>query len=296
MPARTNTYQRLVLTINKMFISKTATVTESKMLWDTTAEQEREIDIFIEDSVGPYKVTIGVECTAKKQRLDIKAVEQLIAKHESLGINRTVIVAMNGFSEPAKRYAKKKGAELLTFDVALKTNWPAMFKGYEIQPIVSQNVLFSGGQIFVEKEYIEAGFDPMAIPLTAEVDGKLMPIPELAQRHSVGINAIPKALISFRDSGVERMEEEVEKEASFDPPITVFDANGTSAKIRTITFNYRVVSTIKMVELSHGTYAGKAVAYGEAGSTDKGKGSKASILLTEGSSGTPNFTFSVTLG
>lgn len=296
MPARTNTYQRLVLAINRMFVSKTATVTESKMLWDTTTEQEREIDIFIEDSIGPYKVTIGIECTAKKQKLDIKAVEQLIAKHESLGINRTVIVAMIGFTEPAKRYAKKKGAELLTFDVALKTNWPAILKGYEMQPIVSHNVTFSGGQIFVEKEYLETGFDPMATPLIAEVDGKRMPISELAQKHSVGISSLPKALISFRDSGTEQMEEEVEKEISFDPPITVSDANGTLAKIRTIIFNYRVVSTIKMVELSHGTYAGKAVAYGEAGSTKDGKSSKASILLTEGSSGSPTFTFSVTLG
>lgn len=293
MPARTNSYQQLILAINRMLSSRAAKIEESKMLWDEKSEQNREIDIYIEDNVGPYKVSIGVECTAKKYKLDVRAVEQLIAKHESLGINRTVIVSTHGFTEPAKRYATKKGAEVLTFSAALRKNWPAMLEKHKTKYVVAQKVTCLGGRIFVEKEDLESGFDPTATPLQVEVDGVRKHMEDFAIEQLGGVSLLPPARLSLNAEVLEQTEEVVERSIPYNPPITVFNKKGDSAKISQLTFRYRVQRKVTPIELSHGTYAGKAVAHGEASNLgfDQEPFQNASVVLTESDSGHPNMYF-----
>ncbi|MDW7549821.1 restriction endonuclease [Pseudoalteromonas peptidolytica] len=127
MPKRTNEYQKLILAINKHFASESATVTESAMLYDPSSEQDREIDILIEQKESGYDFKIGVECTTVKRPLTVGKLDEIIAKHKECGINKTVIVSKSGFASTTKTKAKKLHVQLISYEAALEKDWPAEF-------------------------------------------------------------------------------------------------------------------------------------------------------------------------
>jgi hypothetical protein len=142
VPKRSNEYQRLVLAINQHLASFEAIVTESKMLWDPLSEQDREIYILIEDNSGPYKVTIGIECTAKSRPIGVPVMEQLINKHKSVGIQKTVIVSKSGFAVSAKKYAKKMQIDAISFGQALTKSWPShLNKAKDVKLILNSTTI-----------------------------------------------------------------------------------------------------------------------------------------------------------
>lgn len=131
MPKKTNNYQKLVLYINQQLAAKSAVITESAMIWEKESKQKREVDILIEDASGPYKLSIGIECSNRKRKIGTKDVEQLHQKHKNQNIAKTVIVSSSGFSKPAFEYAQSNGIELLTFDTAMKMEWPEWFESFK---------------------------------------------------------------------------------------------------------------------------------------------------------------------
>lgn len=91
MPKRTNEFQKLILAINNHITSKSAKVTESAMLFDPITEQDREIDILIEDEIGGYKLRIGVECTTVKRLLTVGQLDGILAKHKDNCVNKRAL-------------------------------------------------------------------------------------------------------------------------------------------------------------------------------------------------------------
>lgn len=128
MPKRTNEYQRLILAINNHFASQSAKVVESAMLYDPTSEQDREIDILIEDKVGGYTMKVGIECTETKRPLTVAKLVELVDKHQCVGINKTVIVAKSGFAGSTTIKAEKLGVDLISYEAALEKDWPKEFQ------------------------------------------------------------------------------------------------------------------------------------------------------------------------
>jgi hypothetical protein len=123
MPARTNDYQKLVKTINHHLAPANAKITESAMLYDPEAETDREIDILVESKILNCDLKIGIECNTERAPLDVRKIESFREKHRKVGINQTVVVAKSGFTDSAKKYAKKNNIRLLTFNAAKSENW-----------------------------------------------------------------------------------------------------------------------------------------------------------------------------
>lgn len=160
MPQRTNEYQKLVLAISKHFASQTAKVTESAMLYDASTEQNREIDILIEDDVGGFKIRVGVECTAVKRPLTVAKLDEIIAKHRDCGINKTVIVSKAGFASTTKTKAAKVKVELISYEAALQKDWSAEFEVLAgIEPYHVRCTMNTTPSITVTKESSLRGFD-----------------------------------------------------------------------------------------------------------------------------------------
>lgn len=127
MPKRTNEFQKLVLLVNEHLSPLSATVTESKMLWERESNIEREIDILIENNIDPYSTLIGIECTAQSRKVSVNQLAAFLEKHKNVGIHKTVVVAKNGFSKPAINFAENRHVELITFDGAFDKDWSDIF-------------------------------------------------------------------------------------------------------------------------------------------------------------------------
>lgn len=166
MPKRTNEYQKLVLAISKHFASRTAKVTESAMLYDDSTEQNREIDILIEDEIGGFKIRVGVECTAVNRPLTVAKLEEIIAKHKDCGVHKTIIVSKSGFASTTQVKAAKVGIELINYEAALQKDWPAEFDLLAgIEPYHVRCELKSSFAITVSEESSLNDFDLTVDPL-----------------------------------------------------------------------------------------------------------------------------------
>lgn len=112
VPARSNSFQRLVLTIHQ-HLAGDAVVEESAMLPSISIGALREVDVLIRSSVGPYPVLIGVEATARKRPADTTWVEQMIAKHADLPTTKLVLVCEAGFTANARHRAERDHVAVL---------------------------------------------------------------------------------------------------------------------------------------------------------------------------------------
>lgn len=115
MPKRSNQFQKLVFLIKQQAAGE-AQVTESKFLIDRLTGAKREVDICIEKSIVGHLITIYIECRDHQRRADVKWVEEMKSKHERLQTNSLILVSKAGFSQEAKKVAKKYGIETLSVE------------------------------------------------------------------------------------------------------------------------------------------------------------------------------------
>lgn len=122
MPKRTNSFQRLVLLINRS-LSGNARVIESAMVTDKITGEQREVDVLISTNVSGYEVNIAIEVVARGRKADTPWVESMHSKHSSLPTNKLILVAESGFTSPALQKAKFHGFEAITIETALAADW-----------------------------------------------------------------------------------------------------------------------------------------------------------------------------
>jgi len=158
MPARTNDFQKLVKVINHHLAPSGAKITESAMIYDAEAETKREVDILVESTLLNCEIKIGIECTAVGKALDIKAVEAFREKHRKLGINQTIVVSKNGFSNTAKKYGKTNNIKLLTFNSARTENWSKAFERLKGLSVYGRNYSLRSLSVKMNLEKAEPGF------------------------------------------------------------------------------------------------------------------------------------------
>lgn len=262
LPKRSNEYQRLVLAINQHLASSNATVTESKMLWDPLSEQDREIDIFIEDNSGPYKVTIGIECTAKSRPIGVPAMEQLITKHKNVGIQKTVIVSKSGFAVSAKKYAKKMQIDAISFGQALTQSWPSYLnKAKNLHLILKSTTI----------DNIE--FDVTFLEDAEKVEFSLKTRVLLENNESIFISDYVYSLLqnspSYMLNDEKRFDEiscknklKFKEEWKFNPKITLIDENGIKASCSKLIAECSLVNSTSPKTLTYEEFNGKSIAYG----------------------------------
>src|SRR6266852_4573708 len=104
MPKRTNDFQRLIYLIHHQLMGE-ATVTESKFLYDSAADSNREVDIVIEIQAGEYPLIIGIECQGRGRVATVEWVEQMATKHKTLSTNKLILVSQSGFTPTSRNKA-----------------------------------------------------------------------------------------------------------------------------------------------------------------------------------------------
>src|SRR4051812_36183969 len=126
MPQRTNDFQELVSLIQRSLVRQGDTIEDSAMVSAQGTDGEREIDILIKTSVGPFTVKIAVEAKDEKRPIDVGTVEQLSAKYRGEGrihVDKFIIVARNGFTKGASDKAALLDIPLITLDEAKLFDW-----------------------------------------------------------------------------------------------------------------------------------------------------------------------------
>lgn len=159
MPPKTNEFQKLVKIINKHLAPANAKITESAMIFDHEAGINREVDILIETKILNCNIKIGIECTKTSRALDIKKIEELKEKHRRLGINQSVVVAKNGFSQPARNYAERNNIKLLSFSAAKRKDWLPLFEQLRNPYVYGRTYFIKSVSLKYRSETAEEGFE-----------------------------------------------------------------------------------------------------------------------------------------
>lgn len=218
MPQRTNHYQKLLLYVNQALASTTASVTDSAMLWDKESKQDREVDILIEDSTGPYPIQVAIECTERKSKLGTKDIEQLHTKHKNLGIGQTVVITNKGFFGPAIEYANTNKIQLLTFDTAMEIEWPSLLESFNGMSLTHVSFICTGAEVAFSQPH-NINFDPKAyLFVISEEFGKR--------------NFYEYVYLRFRRDEPEVLSKKEigSRHWIFESPLEVVDGNGIKAK------------------------------------------------------------------
>lgn len=282
MPKRTNAFQKLVLRITQHFSSKTAVVSESKMLWDEEAKAPREIDILIEEKVGAHSILIGIECTAKSSPVGLKEIEQLHAKHKNLGISKTVIVSLHGFTKTAQRVAKARNIDALPLSRALNCDWPKYmepFRKFEIGHLAARA---SEVEFEVTPEAGANGFDA-SYPVYVKTEHGHIPMADYA----IGLfeGRLSEYYFEAQKAGAEPAghgrKELLHEVFCFTPPLTLLDKNGVHTETAYLNVTCEFFSSMVGIETQYAPYGKEELVYGAA----KNVGMFASATLTVSPSG-----------
>ena len=81
---------------------------------DKDTDQTREVDISLKGKIGSSEVLVIIECRDRNDNEDVRWIEELAGKRDSVGADKAMAVSSNGFTEPARRKAEKWNIELRT--------------------------------------------------------------------------------------------------------------------------------------------------------------------------------------
>jgi len=89
-----------------------AVVTHNDRIMGRRSGVLRQIDVSIKSRVGQFHLLIVMDCKDYQRPLDVKDVEDFIGLSQDVAANKAALVAMNGYSEAARRRAEDAGIEL----------------------------------------------------------------------------------------------------------------------------------------------------------------------------------------
>lgn len=107
VPKRTNPFQQVVKLVYEHLAASGVAVKESHMLTDRVTKSPREVDVaLISEPADGVEVIVAIEATGRKRKLDLPAVEALLAKHNDLPTSKLIIVSNAGFYDDAREKAE----------------------------------------------------------------------------------------------------------------------------------------------------------------------------------------------
>jgi hypothetical protein len=105
-------FEDLVARMESILAPQGAVVKSPDWIPDVNFGELREVDASIRMKVGSADVLITVECRKRGKVQDVRWIEELSAKKESIGAAKTLAVSSKGFSDLAIKTARLKGIEL----------------------------------------------------------------------------------------------------------------------------------------------------------------------------------------
>lgn len=93
-------------------LAPSAKVEHNVKLIGRDTEVERQIDVLVTQQIGQYTMTIAIDCKDYKTPVDVKGIEEFAGMITDIGANKGVLVCPSGFTQTAKKLAKKRQIEL----------------------------------------------------------------------------------------------------------------------------------------------------------------------------------------
>lgn len=126
MPKRSNEFQRLVLTIERLLAEDGAKITESRELVDSPTGKLREVDVVIERSDGIRSFIVSIECSAGGRPASVEWVERMWGKHAHLPTDKLILLSKKGFSAEALSKAQSLKIVTLSLQQAKRHDWKSL--------------------------------------------------------------------------------------------------------------------------------------------------------------------------
>lgn len=105
-------FEVLVSRIEEWLVPKGATVKSPDYIPDRDTGRLREVDASVRMMCGSVPVLITIECRDRSRKQDVRWIEEIAAKRDSIGASRTVAVSSSEWSQPAIQKAKRLRVEV----------------------------------------------------------------------------------------------------------------------------------------------------------------------------------------
>src|SRR5688572_3251296 len=88
---------------------------------DRDTGQARQIDVWLEINVKSHSLGILIDAKYRREKIDVKDVEEVLSLANAVGANKCVLIALSGWTKPAAVKALASGLDLrlLTLEQAL---------------------------------------------------------------------------------------------------------------------------------------------------------------------------------
>jgi hypothetical protein len=88
---------------------------------DKVTRQKRQIDVLVELKAKGHSLSVVIDAKFHRDPIDVKIIEEIAALADAVGASKAVVVAANGWTEPAKIKAEHLSCDLriLTLEDAL---------------------------------------------------------------------------------------------------------------------------------------------------------------------------------
>lgn len=93
------------------------TVQKNITLPDKITGHARQIDVWMEVETKSHKLGVLIDAKYRKDKLDVKDVEEVLSLVEAVGAHMGVLVALSGWTQPAEVKAKSTGVDLRLFSL-----------------------------------------------------------------------------------------------------------------------------------------------------------------------------------
>lgn len=91
-----------------------AKVTHNAKLIGQQSETQRQVDVLVEQAIGPYSIRIVIDCKDYVSPVDVKGVEEFHGLMVDVGANKGALVCPAGFTKASKKRAKKLDIDLFS--------------------------------------------------------------------------------------------------------------------------------------------------------------------------------------
>ncbi len=120
--AKGREFEELVFWINSCLMGQ-GTIAQNVQIPDKDTKQLRQVDILITLKSGPYSPQIMIEVRNHKKKIDVKYIEEVASKKNSIGAAQAAIVSKSGFTKPALLKANAHCIKTFTYSEAIRLNW-----------------------------------------------------------------------------------------------------------------------------------------------------------------------------
>lgn len=93
------------------------TVHRNVYLPDIVTGQRRQVDVMIEMNERGHSLRMLIDAKFHSTPIDVKDIEEVAALSQAVGTNKTIVVAANGFTSPAKAKAQFIQCDLITLSL-----------------------------------------------------------------------------------------------------------------------------------------------------------------------------------